>query len=57
MGDREPTIHLSRIDWEKEQRGERTERGDVKQAIKTRNTERETGEYQHQYENEYDFER
>ena len=28
--DREPTIHLSRIDWQREQRGERTPAGDEK---------------------------
>ena len=38
--DREPTIHLSRIDWQKEQRGERTPAGDRKRAIKARNDER-----------------
>lgn len=38
--DREPTIHLSRIDWQKEQRGERTPAGDRKRAIKARNEER-----------------
>ena len=36
-GDREPTIHLSRIDWQKEQRGERTPAGDRKRAIRSRN--------------------
>lgn len=35
--DREPTIHLSRIDWQKEQRGERTVAGDRKRAIEERN--------------------
>jgi len=35
--DREPTIHLSRIDWQKEQRGERTPVGDRKRAIRERN--------------------
>ena len=38
--DREPTIHLSRIDWQREQRGERTPAGDRKRAIKVRNQER-----------------
>ena len=38
--DREPTIHLSRIDWQKEQRGERTAAGDRKRAIRDRNDER-----------------
>lgn len=37
---REPTIHLSRIDWQKEQRGERTPAGDRKRRIKTCNEER-----------------
>lgn len=37
---REPTIHLSRIDWQKEQRGERTPAGDRKRAIRARNKER-----------------
>lgn len=35
--DREPTIHLSRIDWQKEQRGEQTPAGDRKRAIRARN--------------------
>lgn len=38
--DREPTIHLSRIDWQKEKRGERTIAGEKKRAIKARNEER-----------------
>ena len=38
--DREPSIHLSRIDWQKEQRGEHTNAGDKKRAIKERNEER-----------------
>ena len=38
--DREPTIHLSYIDWQKEQLGERTIDGDKKRAIKKRNEER-----------------
>ena len=38
--DREPTIHLSRIDWQKEMKGERTLAGDRKRAIKKRNEER-----------------
>lgn len=38
--DREPTIHLSRIDWQKEQRGERTPAGDRKRAVKERNQRR-----------------
>ena len=39
--DREPTIHLSRIDWQREQRGERTRAGDKKREIKARNREQE----------------
>lgn len=39
--DREPTIHLSRIDWQREQRGERTSAGDRKREIAKRNEERE----------------
>lgn len=38
--DREPTIHLSRIDWQKEQCGERTRAGDMRRAIKEQNAER-----------------
>ncbi len=38
--DREPTIHLSRIDWQREQRGEHTFAGDRKRAVKERNEER-----------------
>lgn len=38
--DWEPTIHLRRIDWQKEQLGERTIDGDKKRAIKKRNEER-----------------
>lgn len=38
--DREPTIHLSRIDWQKERRGERTLAGDEKREIEERNRER-----------------
>lgn len=38
--DREPTIHLSRMDWQKEERGEHTIAGDKKRAIKVRNQER-----------------
>lgn len=38
--DREPTIHLSRIEWQKEQLGEKTIHGDKKRAIKKRNEER-----------------
>ena len=38
--DREPTPHLSRIDWQREQRGERTPAGDRKREIEERNRER-----------------
>ena len=37
---REPVPYLSRIDWQKEQRGERTPAGDRKRAIMERNKER-----------------
>ena len=38
--DREPVVHLSRIDWQKEQRGEHTPNGDKNRAIRQRNEER-----------------
>lgn len=38
--DREPTIHLSFIDYQKEKRGERTYAGDKKRAIKKRNEDK-----------------
>lgn len=38
--DIEPTIHLSRIDWQKEKRGERTLSGDIKREIAEKNKER-----------------
>ena len=38
--DREPSIHLSRIDWQRERRGERTPAGDRKRAVKERNQRR-----------------
>lgn len=38
--DREPTIHMSRIDWQRERRGERTVAGDLKREIEARNKER-----------------
>lgn len=38
--DREPTIHLSCIDWQREKQGIRTPAGDQKRAIKERNEER-----------------
>lgn len=37
--DWEPTIHMSRIDWQKEKHGERTIAGDRKRAIKEHNRE------------------
>lgn len=51
--DREPTIHLSRIDWQREQRGERTPAGDRKRAIRERNGERIR---QREIEQEYELE-
>ena len=39
--DKEPTNHLSLVDYQKECRGERTERGDEKRAIQERNEERQ----------------
>ncbi len=39
--DREPTIHLSHMDWQKEQRGERTAAGNRKRKIQERNRQRE----------------
>lgn len=38
--ERTPTIHLSRIDWQKEQRGERTPAGDRKRAVEVMNRAR-----------------
>lgn len=38
--DREPTIHLSRIDWEKENRSERTIASDAKRVIEAHNKQR-----------------
>ena len=38
---REPTIHLSCIDWQKEKKGERTIAGNRKRAIRKHNEERE----------------
>lgn len=37
---REPTIHLSRIDWQREQRGEQTLAGTQKRKVQARNEER-----------------
>lgn len=53
--DREPTIHLSRIDWQREQHGERTLAGDRKRAIKERNEER-ARQRQIELEREYELE-
>ncbi len=39
--DREPTIHLSQVNYLKEKRGERTPAGDRKRAIEERNKKRE----------------
>ena len=52
--DREPTIHLSRIDWQREQRGEYTPAGDKKRAIEKRNQERKR---QRHLERDLDFDR
>ena len=49
--DREPTIHLSQIDFQKEKRGERTIAGDRKREIQKRN------EKKRQREKERDIER
>lgn len=38
--DREPVNHLDRIDWQKEQRGERTRSGDRRRTIEAHNKER-----------------
>lgn len=51
--DYEPTIHLNRIDWQKEQQGEHTIAGDKNRAIKERNKERalqRQSEKDHRYE-------
>lgn len=53
ISDREPTIHLSHIDWQKEKHGERTPAGDRKRAIQERNEERAR---QHQLELELMYE-
>jgi len=39
--DREPTIHISKVDWQKERLGIRTRAGDRKRDIKYRNKKRE----------------
>jgi ATP-dependent exoDNAse (exonuclease V) alpha subunit len=54
--DREPTIHLSRIDLQKERNGERTMRGDQKRAIQERNRQRAL-ERQLNYERVYEVDR
>lgn len=54
--DREPTIHLSRIDWQREKNGERTPAGDRKRAIQKRNEER-IMQRQSELERVYEFER
>ena len=38
--DREPTIHLSPADWQREKRGERTRSGNLKRKVDARNKER-----------------
>lgn len=50
--EREPMVHLTLMDWYKEQRGTRTIAGDKNRAIKKRNSERE-----HQKTLERDFDR
>lgn len=50
--DREPTIHLSHADWQREKRGERTAAGDRKYAIKIRNKKRA-----HQLQKQQELER
>lgn len=54
--DREPTIHLSRIDWQREKNGERTIKGDQKRAIKERNEER-SRQRQLKLERDYELDR
>ena len=51
--DREPTIHLSRIDWQREQRSERTPAGDRKRTIRERNEKRK---HQREIEREHELE-
>ncbi len=53
--EREPTIHISRIDYQKEQRGESTIAGDRKRAIRKRNMER-AQQHQLDLEKAYEFE-
>ena len=50
--DREPTIHLSLADWQKEQRGERTCAGNRKHTIEAHNKERSR---KHQLEREHEL--
>ena len=53
--DREPTIHLSRIDWQRELNGERTIAGNRKRTIKERNKKR-SRQRQLEIEREYELE-
>ena len=53
--DRKPVNHLSRIDWQREQLGERTPAGDRRRAIKARNKEL-SREHQLEREQELDIE-
>lgn len=46
--DREPTIHLSPMDMQKEKRGERTRAGDRKREIEARNKKREKKSRSHE---------
>lgn len=55
--DFEPTIHLSRIDWEKEKRGERTLEGDIKRDIKEKNKKRREKEEEKMRKRERDRDR
>ena len=53
--DREPTIHLSQIDWQKEKHGVRTIAGDKKREIEKRNEER-SRQFQAERELAYELE-
>ncbi|GHU59913.1 hypothetical protein AGMMS49975_28100 [Clostridia bacterium] len=56
--DREPTIHLSRIDWQREKSGERTIAGDKKRDIERRNNERlREKQLEREYELEFELSR
>lgn len=53
--DREPTIHLSRIDWQKEKKGEHTSAGDKKRAI-TEHNRKHAHRHQIELEQKYEIE-